>query len=363
MPFTGANVGSSTGTWDINSLLAARNTSEKPFGTEDIINILQQDLLFHNQNVADAVSLLVRMTKEVQALSGASHNVVGQRADEYGRPPAEEDVENGDVAFPLHRNVYSTGWTQRWLERATPADMAERQIAIRIAHLFDIVKNIRDAIHKPTNRTIRDTLVDNVSITVRALVNADSEPIPNNPQSGAAFDPAAHTHYTATATLTVAGVNALIANVKEHSVNALPIIAINDTDVAGWTALTGFLAAQDPGIGVFRNTALVDVPAQRLDIGATNNYFLGLFNTARVWVKPWTVANYAICFDANGPKALAMREDDVPGTQGLRMSEPTTANPLRVEWMEAMFGVGASTRYAAAVYQFDNSSYVDPTTP
>ena len=91
---------------------------------------------------------------------------------------------------------------------------------------------------------------------------------------------------------------------------------------------------------------------------------IGLYGAAEVWTKPWAIANYAVAWDADAPedgKPLAFRQRSQTRLQGLRIAAKLSAFPLSAEYMEDEFGVAANERTAAAILQFSNGTYVDPT--
>lgn len=351
-----------TGTSDISTLLAARFQSVAEYGYDNIIEVLRRDLAAHNRIMVELVQGLCEVTTDRQRIYGSSVDGEMQEVDEYGQASTQRPTQGSTVAFPLRKFQFPMGFTKRWLAKHTPADLAEVVLAAEKAHRRRVEREIKLAFFQKTNYTFQDHLVDNVSLAVKRLINADGAPIPNAPQDGASFNAATHDHYTANATLTTGAVDALIENVQEHSLGADIKIGINRTNEAAWRALTGFVPYADSRLQVFRNSTNPDVPFVRLDQSVTVNRAIGLYGAAEVLVKSWVPASYAACWDNGWSKPLAFRQDTVAEFQGLQMvHENDSAHPLLVQFAEAMFGVGVWERTAMACLYFAGGTWTDPT--
>ncbi len=351
-----------TGSSSIDDLLAARFQSVADFDEDNIREVLDRDLAAHNAIMMDLVGGLCEITVDRQRIYGSSVDGDMQEVDEFGNAPTQRSRQGSTVAFPLRLYQFPLGWTKRHLAKATPADLAESTLAAEKAHRRVVEREIRKAIFLSSNSTFRDHLVDDVDLAVRAFVNADGNPIPNSPIDGTPFVAGSHTHYDANATLTTAVVDALIEDVMEHSLSADIKIAIHRTNEAAWRALTGFIPYADQRIEVFRVTGTGnDVPFDRLDQTRFVNRAIGIYGAAEVWVKSWSVANYAFCWDDAGPRPLAFRQDTAETLQGLQLSDEAMVHPLQINTMEAMLGVGVWERTNGAVLQFNNATYQNPT--
>lgn len=341
---------------DIGSLLAARFTSVADFGLENITPILDRELQAHNQMMLDMITSLCFMTTDRQRLYGAGQGGSMVEVDEYGASPTQRGRGGSTVGFPLRKFQYNVGWTKVWFQRHTPADLAEVVIAAEKAHRQVVVRTIKRAIYTSANTTYIDHLVDNVSLAVKAFVNADSADIPTGP-NGEAFVGATHTHYDGEASLTAAFLTALINNVVEHGHGGMVKVAISRTDEAAVRALTGFTAYSDPRL-IYVAT---DSTAQKQDLSRLDNRAIGIFGAAEVWVKPWAIANYIFAYDEAGPNPLAFRQDKSTSMQGLQIAAELDSYPLHAQFMESDFGVGVWERTNGAVLYFANATYADPT--
>lgn len=349
-----------TGSYDINSLRAVRFQSAAEFGLETINDVLQADLDAHNRIMQDLIGEFCEITTDRQRIYGTSGDGEMVRVDEYGRSPTQKRLTGTTVGFPLHMNQYAIGWTAKWLQLHTPAEMAERQIAAQQAHRRRVRRDIARAFFTSSNSTFIDYLVDDVELGLKALVNADGANIPDGP-NGETFDGSTHTHYLARAgaSLAASDILALIQTVVEHGHGNMVKIAINRGDQATVTAAMGsdFSKYVDPRI-VYRNS---DTPGETLDITSLDNRAIGIFDAAEVWVKPWVPANYIACWDSGAPeKPLAFRQRAGTGLQGLRIAATIPTFPLYAEYMEAEFGIGVWTRTNGAVLYFGNTTYADP---
>lgn len=345
-----------TGTHDITTLLASRDQSVAEFGLDSIQTIIEGELARHNAIVQTLVSDLATFTTDRQRKYGISVAGDMYEVDEYGRAPTQVSKPGATVGFPLKLFQYAIGWTRKWFELHTPADMAIAVQGGERAHLRMLSREIKRAFLLSANYTWDDFLVDGVDLAVKRLVNADSAVIPEGP-NGETFVAASHTHYVGEASLTAAFVTAEINNVVEHGHGNNVKIAVSTTDEAAFRALTGFIAYPDPRI-TFRAT---DTPAQTLDITRINNRAIGIFGGAEVWVKSWVPANYLFFWDAGSEKPLVIRQRTNTSLQGLRVAGTIDAYPLYAQYMEAEFGVGVSTRTNGSVLFIANATYADPT--
>ncbi len=349
-----------TGTFDITSLLANRFQSVAEYGLDTIERVLQADIAAHNAIVTEMVSEMCEITTDRQRIYGSSAGGEMIEVDEYGRAPTQKAVTGGTCAFPLKLFQWPVGWTEKWMQTKTPADMATMVLAAEKAHWRQVQRQIKMAIYNSTNLTFLDHLVDNVSLTVRRFLNADSTAIPDGP-NGEVFVPASHTHYEGEASLTAAFATECIRDLVEHGHGGSVKMAISTTDEAAFRLLTGFVAYVDPRLLVPSAVMTSGTPAVRLDISRLDNRAIGIFGAAEVWVKPWAIANYLFAWDAEGnQKPLCLRQRAATSLQGLRIASTLNSYPLFAQFLEAEFGVGVWTRTNGSVLYFANATYSDP---
>lgn len=346
-----------TGTHDINDLLATRFQSVAEFGMDTIQAVLAAELVAHNRIVDELLMEFTAPTTDRQRIYGTSIAAQMTEVDEYGRSATRKQRPGATVGFPLRRYQHAVGWTELWMQIKTPADMAIAFQQGERAHLAALRRETRRAFYVSSNYTFRDFLVDNVDLAVKALVNADGQPIPPGP-NGEEFDGATHTHYLATTPLDDASVQALVRTVVEHGFGQQLRIAIALADESAWRGLTEF----KPYIDVrLTHNANQNEPMERLDTTKVDDRAIGLIEGAEVWIKPWAIEDYAVCWSAGSPeRPLAYRRRPQVPLQGLRIAAQLNTHPLHAEFMEADFGLGAWNRTAAAVLYYGGGVYVDP---
>lgn len=346
-----------TGTHSLGDLLAVQNTTIIQYGMEPIIEIVQNDLDVHNGLATSMVADLAEVTGDAMRATGESDPIELVEVDEFGRSQTQKPAGAGNLGIPLRMFQAAIGWTRKWFERKTPADLARVQLAVQKAHKVRIIRQIKRAIFVSANYSFRDFLATRVVLPVKRFLNADGMAIPDGP-NGETFNAATHTHYLASAALDVTAARALIRTVVEHGHGQAVRVVINQADEAAWSALAGFKAYVDPRLALSANVDRVESP--RLDITRLNNRAIGIFEGAEVWVKSWGIANYAFCYDNAGPKPLAIRTRNGQ-TTNLRPAAQLEAFPLHAEYMEDEFDVAVVTRTNGAVLYHAGGAYVDPT--
>jgi len=347
-----------TAVHSIESLLGNTNQSVHEFGLDNIQASIAQDLTQFNAQMTEMISSMAEPLTDIQRVMGASTGVTSQEVDEYGKGTSIKDTKSSQVAWVLRRFVYNSTWTDRALTLSSPSDIAMDVGTIQTEHYINLITTMKQAIFSNVNATLPTRFSKPVAdVVVRRWWNADSQPMPRNPQSGATFNGATHQHYTAAAALNVADILALGSNVSEHSINADIQIYIHEDDVAAFTALTGFNLAVVEDIDVMAS----DVPFTRRNRGETSNFFLGTLGVNRIYVKPWAIPNYAVAIDngASTQKSLGFRQD-VNGQQLTQIGQ-VDIPPYTTQNFQTYFGWGALNRGAGAVHQFDNATYVIPT--
>lgn len=351
--------GSKTGTMSIADLRAVNFQSAAAFGLNTISEIFQRDLAVHSQLAADLVSSFADNTTDRQRIYGTSDRGEMSEVDEFGRAPTQKIKGGTTAAFPLRLYQFALGWTRKYLQNATPAELVDQLTGAKKAHMIQIARQVKRAMLLSANYTFNDFLVDKIDLGVKRFVNADSANIPDGP-NGEVFVGASHTHYDAIAGLTAAALTAAISDVMEHGHGGQIRVNIARADEAAVRALTGFKDYADPRVTLSANAR----EAQgRLDITRLDNRAIGIFDAAEVWVKPWMIANYILTYDAtSGNKPLAMRTRNGT-TPSLEIAAEIDTFPLYAEFMESEFGLGVWTRTNGHVLYFGGGAYVDPTIP
>ena len=347
-----------TGTHDIDSLLATRFQSVIEFGMDTIEEVLRRDLEVHNSLTADIMGDLVTISEDRRRRAGSSTRLDMFKVDEYGRGPTQKELPGSTVDFPLEKFQLPVGWNQDWFHEHTPADMATAILGVEQAHRIQLRREVQRAIFLSANYSTIDRFVDNVTLNVKRLVNADGDPIPDGP-NGEQFDGATHTHYNAEPSLTNAGLLASIDDLVEHGHGGNVIMVIAQADESAVRALTDFTAYLDPRVTLNANAN--EAFQRRVDITRLDNRAIGIFGSSEVWVKPWAIADYALIYDTNSPSPIVMREKPQSVLKGLRLAAELDTHPLIAQYFEAYFGMGIWTRTNGVVHYSAGGSYVDPT--
>lgn len=354
-----ATVGQRTGSYSIEDLRRNRFQSAVAFGVDKINDVLQADLTYTNQLLTERLADLAETSSDLQRIYGVSGKIKPVKVDEFGRAPTRKDQGGVTVAFPMWMFKQALGWTTKFLELASPAEVAEQYLKIRQGHIDQVNNEIALAIFNNDNYNFVDQLDTQVTLAVKRLINADSSVIPNSP-GGATFDGSTHTHYIARAsTLANSDIDGLISTITEHGHTKGLKIILNKADVAGVVALTKFIQLGDPGLIYSGN----NVTQRKLDFSDLENQLIGFWgnSSVEVWVKPWGVDDYIFAY-ASGEteKVLVRRQRPVASLTGLRIIDRVPGYPLVTENTEAEYGFGVWNRTAAAVLYIGNTSWADP---
>ena len=347
------------GMYTLADLLAVRFLSANAFGMNSVIEALNADIAAHNAIVNEMIQEMCALTIATQDVYGTGSSGEMVEVDEFGRSETQKSAPGSTVAYPLRLYQYGAGWTRKWLQVATPADMAQKQLDAEKAHLKAIRRDIKRAIFGSANYTFNDFLINGVALGVKRFLNADSAGIPDAPD-GSTFTASTHTHYDANATLTAAFVTAEITDLIEHGHGAHVMIAINYADASAWAALTGFVAAVPNYVQVPAYN--VTIPTGRTDLGNQYNRLLGYFGAAEVWIKPWAIANYFFAWDAgSAQKPLGFRQRAATTLQGLVLPAELDEYPFNAEYYECEYGISVKTRTNGVVAQYNNGTFQVPT--
>ncbi len=348
-----------TGTLTLKDLLSERFQSVAQFGMDSVVAVIQRDMAAYNRQLTDMFTLLADRTNDRLRIAGASAAGEMIDVDETGTAPTQTAGAGSPLGFPLRAKQFNLGWSRRWFNAHSPAEMAEQTLNAQQAHIRGLIRDMKRAFYTATNSTFRDRLqTPQLDLAVKVFANADSFPIPNGP-NGETFTASSHTHYLGAGSLAAADVVSLINTVVEHGHGGRIILAINVADATAVSALTGFVAAQPTTI---RLADTVTATVATLDTSRLNDRFIGIFNgVAEVWIKPWAIANYILAFDAEDtrkPLVLRTRNGAAPTLDVVSQFEHY---PLQAEYMETEYGFGVWTRTNGAVLYFANATYASPT--
>lgn len=347
----------------LDQLALIRNQTVIEYGEDRLAEQFQQFFDAQNRLVGMMLDNLVEPTTERISTWGSAARIDMIRIDEYTRADAQKAAPSpADIGWPLEEFQVSLQWTRKALQVMTVADAAKNIAAVGEADLRNLRKEIARAIFTPTNNlTYKDRMVDNYTIPLRALLNADSAPIPDD-EFGNTFNAATHTHYLGTGSLVAADVEGLLNTVAEHGVGGQLFLFINRAQEAAVSAMANFdpfLPVRiEPGGGSTADVA----QGARLAPFDWYNRAIGLWNgNVEVWVKPWVYANYMVALDTDpDERPLRMRFRDGIG-RDLRVVAEDERYPLRAQTYEREFGLSVWGRSNAAVLRTNNATYAAPT--
>jgi hypothetical protein len=343
---------------------AAANDYIGLYDPQTLYEQLQVYLQTHNTLWDELNSDLLEPTQERFLTWGSNDEVQMQEGDEFSRPDVQKvSVSPTMMGFPLRIKQAAYGVTQLFMETKTIGDLEQVVTAVTDADVRQRLADVRAALFNPTNNlTYKDRFVDNITLPLRALLNADGAYI--KPDAfGNTFNPSTHTHYSAVASAgnpAASELQALITNVVEHYRNGSVRVYIDRGSEATVRAFSGFNPYWDARItpSVNQNNAL-GVPLDVLDI---YNRAIGIFGQAEVWIKPWVPAGYWFAFNTAAPKPLRIRTRPTAGTSRgiLRIAAQNASYPLQATYMEREYGIGVYERTNGACLDCNHTTYQAP---
>lgn len=345
------------------SLLEDLAVDTDPIGdrAEQIAKQFSDALDIHNQLFSDISGDIASVGSEAELAYPGADQAIIQELDEWGAADASKASSFGQMGFPLRIYGGTVQWTNTYIERATPAEMATQLDAFAAADLATLRRNLAVTLFKPTNTTSYfDRLASKRTYDLKALLNGDGQSIPMSP-SGASFDGSTHTHYLASATLTATYLQSLIDTVVEHGVDGKIVVYIARADEATVRGLTGFSPYLDARVTV---TGAAQIGNQALDVTNPDDRAIGVFGGAEIAVKPWVPANYQSVLDlgASVPAVrIRTRTGDLTGSGSFRLINEHGHYPLHAQHLGREYGMSAYGRHKAAVGKSNNSTYSAPT--
>ena len=341
---------------------AAANDYIGLYNPDTLYQQLQIFLDAHNRLMNEMTTDLVDPTTERFITWGSNDETQMMDGDEFSRPETQKVTVNPVMmAFPLKLKQVAYGVTQLFMETKTIGDLEQVVTACTDADVRDRLATIRQALFNPTNNlTYRDRLVDNITMPVRALLNADSVYIPPDTY-GNTFDPTTHTHFLGTNSFVNADVHSLVDTVVEHWNMGTVRVYANRGQEQTLRNFADFLPYWDARItpSVNQNNAL-QTP---LDVLNIYNRPIGIFGAAEIWVKPWVPNNYLFAFNTEVNKPLRMRTRPSAGNVNrgdLRIAAQFSSYPLMATYMEREYGIGVFERRNGACLYTQNATYAAP---
>lgn len=340
------------------------------YGEDRLYEHIRDLLDVHNMMTQQLMGTFVESNTDRIARLGADSATMSMiEVDEYGTVDTQKVAVSGyDIGFPLRAYQVSVGWTRRYFQLKTPADIAKDFIGVRDADVNNMRKQMLRALYRATNYTFIDRLTDSISLPVKALMNADGTAIPMD-EFGNTFNGATHTHLVGRAggSLAASDISALIENVTEHGVGGgRVVVLINAAQEAAVRAFTANFAPfqaplLSPGPG---STVDVVDGGRKYDPYQIDDKPIGIWDGfVEVWVKPWIPTGYitALKTGGSGGEVLRMRTRGTAGMGNLGILFEDENYPMRGQWFEREFGLGVWNRFACAHLYTGGTSYVQPT--
>lgn len=348
------------GVYSIADLLQVKNASAAEFGVDHIAATVQAETSYTNNYVNEMLADLAQPTvKQIEVWGGNQASLMTE-VDEFGEALPQKQAVGINASAPLKRFTQKLGWSQKYFEIATPAEMATQFLALRKGYLLQIQRQIKKALFNNVTATFVDSLYNGVSLTIYPFINADSTVLPDSP-AGVSFSGASEDHYIGEATLTHEFVQALIDEVSEHGNTKGLKLFIALADVEHYAAFdAGFTPLPDEAT----QTLLTQlVSGKTIDNNDLENRQIGMWaGGVPVFVKPFMIEHYHLCVATGMPeKALLYRQRPQASLQGWRVNAPLKEYPLVAEFAEAEFGFAPYNRVMAAVYYDANATYAVPT--
>lgn len=337
------------------------------YGEDRLYEHVRDLLAAHNVMTGQMFNLFVESSTDHIRRFGAT-SVEGEmvEVDEYGHADVQKTAVAGyDIGFPLRSYQYSIGWTRKYFEVKTVADIAKELVAAQEADVKNLKRQILRALTRATNYSFVDFLDTGQTLPCKALINADGTAIPVN-QYGDTFDGSTHTHLLARAgaSLAASDITAAIDTVVEHGVGGGQVLMlINRAQEAAVSAMAPFTPLQapliDPGPG-----STDDVPRfARANPYQIDDRPIGIWDGyVVVHTKPWVPSNYLIfVLVGAGDRPLVMRRRAVQGYGEFRLVAEHEHYPLRARHFEREFGVSVWGRLSASILYAGGTTYVAPT--
>lgn len=355
------------GTMDVLSLLAsqAELKTVQEFGEDKLFKGIDESLRIHNQITTELFDEFCEVTTDqLRRWGGEIRRRMG-RLDEYGATDTQKSMlAAANVGFPLYQFGDALQWTRNYFLELTVRDLVMQFRAILTADLQNLYYQIKKTLVSPFNNVnYVDRVTDGVTLPLRALLNGDGTPIPRNPNTGAAFDSATHSHYLNAGAWNAAALDAGINNVLEHGVQGRIRLVVNTADESNVRNVAGFTAYAPQNIQLGSNTAFATGVVQ--DPYRPENRPIGIYGAAEIWVKHWWIPNYFVVYDtAPTRKVLAMRKrkgSSKAGFGDLNLVYDNENFPLRANQYLREFGMGVNDRSSASItYVGAGGNYVEP---
>lgn len=284
----------------------------------------------------------------------------GQEIGQDGRPLETRPTGYFDVAFPLKRIGWATGWNYETSAYLTVDDLETLTATRQAGNAKRHVREAFRAIFNNVNYTFSDDR--HGDLTVRRLANTDGTTYPPTFASDAEAD---DNHYLASgyAAGSMSATNNPFVTLRdeliEHFDSTTAVVAIiNPAQRAEVvTDVPNFVDAPTRGITEGDNTAIatalggVNVPGEFLGVDGDSGVYVYVDERQRV------PANYVAAFVVGAPAPLMRRIPEAAALQGFKLEADEAHDPFFKRTYRDRFGYGAANRLSAAIMELTT----DPT--
>lgn len=330
-----------------------------------VSDAVNQLLARYEEERRDWFNLFVQdETTEYKVLYNLGAVDEGQEIGTDGRPLETRVTGQIDVAFPMRRIGWATGWNYETAAYMTLEDLEKLTAARQGGNAKRHLREIFRALFNSANYTYTDPI--HGPLTIRRLANTDGTIFPPTWSSDTEAD---DNHYLVSgyAPTAISATNnpfvTLKAELIEHfTVNTQVVAIINAaqrTEIL--TDLPSFVDAPTAGITPGDQTAIanalggINVPGTFLGIDNDSGVYVYVNDTGRV------PANYILALAVGAPAPLRRRIPVPESLQGFKLEAEEESYPMFKRTFVERFGYGVANRLGAAVMFLDSGgSYTTP---
>jgi hypothetical protein len=324
-----------------------------------LISSIEMTVDEHNREVNALLNLFSEERTVEQLQFNGAAITRNQPVDANGRVRPIKPVAPYTVGFPIWEAGNAWG-----ANRVTNAKLTVQKLNDLVGQiLYGDFAWLRDqllgTLFDNVGYTFTDPVVGNVA--VKGLANSDA--VTYAISTSGADSLATDTHYLAQANAIDNSNNpfpTIYTELTEHPENSTEVIAfINSAQAPAVTALTNFVAVQDPNVTPALTAARLNggldslLPARATLLGRTD----------KVWIVQWNAipSTYVVAITAGGTPPLVRRVDPEPELQGFRPIARIEMFPFFQEEWHRRLGFGGWNRVGAVVLRTSNASYAVPT--
>lgn len=330
--------------------------------TPDLVPVIDsaiaQALQAHNDTLNALISLFVeRTTRHTER-----YKTVGaarlQPLDDNGRALPIKPSGFYNVAYPLQQGGTAWGGNDVTIAKMTVEEVARQLDFLLMADIRWVRDHILAALFTNVTWTFPDDLEGD--LTIQPLANGDA--VTYQILSGGDLG-GVDTHHIGQANAIGAGSDnpypTLFTELMQHPENGGKALALIPSNVKAATeGLATFHAAADPNIRLGSGTAEL-IGTLGVDHPGT---LLG-YEDSGIWIAEWAFLpdNYIITVATEGPRTLAMREDQEEQLRGFKKVAERVDYPFWEAQYRRRAGFGVRNRVGSVIIEISDATYDIPT--